>query len=175
MDVEVLKKGKATIERCITELFQKADLTPAETKAALDGMMLRDVLCQEIEDCETGGREYSERSYGRSGGYSGYRAIPRRYTMTAYGMDEGSYYPGQPRDGRGRYSNAQDDSSYEGGRSNRGGSYRGSYEGGSGGYSRHSIGDRAVQTLEQLMDTTQSGYEQEELHKFIRMIRQNAD
>lgn len=166
MDVEVLKKGKATIERCITELFQKADLTPAETKAALDGMMLRDVLCQEIEDCETGGREYSERSYGRSGGYSGYRAIPRRYTMTAYGMDEGSYYPGQPRDGRGRYSNAQDDSSYEGGRSNRGAS---------GGYSRHSIGDRAVEKLEQLMDTTQSGYEQEELHKFIRMIRQAAD
>lgn len=43
------------------------------------------------------------------------------------------------------------------------------------GYSRYSIGDRAVEKLEQLMDTAQSGYEQEELHKFIRMIRQAAD
>ena len=111
-------------------------------------MQLRDILCMEIEDCEKPA-EYSDR------GYSGYRAVPRRYTMTAYGMEGMSHYPGQPRDHMGRYSGEPmvEDR----------------------GYSRHSIGDRAVEKLEQLMDTTQSGYEQEELHKFIRMIRQAAD
>ena len=37
------------------------------------------------------------------------------------------------------------------------------------------VPDLSLEELEQLMDTTQSGYEQEELHKFIRMIRQAAD
>lgn len=148
MEIESLKKLKSTVERCIEELSRKSDLTPAETKAALDGMQLRDILCMEIEDCEKPS-EYSDR------GYSGYRAVPRRYTMTAYGMEGMSHYPGQPRDHMGRYSGEPmvEDR----------------------GYSRHSIGDRAVEKLEQLMDTTQSGYEQEELHKFIRMIRQAAD
>ena len=76
MDIESLKKLKSTVERCIEELSRKSDLSPAETKAALDGMQLRDILCMEIEDCEKPA-EYSDR------GYSGYRAVPRRYTMTA--------------------------------------------------------------------------------------------
>lgn len=156
MEIESLKKLKSTIERCIEDLSKKSDLSPAETKAALDGMQLREILCMEIEDCEQS-KAYSER------GYSGYRSVPRRYTMTAYGMEGMSHYPGQPRDSMGRYSGWAEDEG-RGGRSYA-----------DPGYSRHSIGDRAVEKLEQLMDTAQSGYEQEELHKFIRMIRQAAD
>lgn len=44
-----------------------------------------------------------------------------------------------------------------------------------GQYSRHSIGDRVVEKLEKMMDNTDSDYEREELHKFIRMVRQTAD
>lgn len=159
MDLESLKKLKSTVERCIQDLANKQDLTPAETKAALDGMRLRDMLCVEIDDCEMQ-KEYSER------GYSGYRSVPRHYTMTAYGMEGMSHYPGQPRDARGRYSGT--DGWYR--------PERGSYVGDDlHGYSRHSIGDRAVEKLEQLMDAAGSEYEREELHKFIRMIRQAAD
>ncbi|MCR5846248.1 MAG: hypothetical protein K6G78_06770 [bacterium] len=43
------------------------------------------------------------------------------------------------------------------------------------GYSRHSIGDRAVERLENLMDSAGSEYEKEQLHKYIRMIRAAAE
>ena len=43
------------------------------------------------------------------------------------------------------------------------------------GYSRHSIGDRIVSMMEKEMDNTESDYEKEQLHKFIRMIRMAAD
>lgn len=170
MELENLKKGKAIVEKCVEELFSKDDLTPAETKAALDGMMLRGMLCEEIDDCKMR-EERGER------GYSGYGA-PRHYTMTAYGP--------QPRDAMGRYS-GEPMYGYGGWYEDRPMAYNGPmmdqswcYNEGSYGmrqndYSRHSIGDRAVEQLERLMDKAQSDYEKEELHKFIRMIRQAAD
>ena len=174
MDVENLKKGKSTVEKCLHELFQKGDLNPSETKAALDGMRLRDLLCAEIENCEME-KEYSEH------GYSGYRAVPRHYEMTAYAprRDAGGRYSGDPAYGiQGWYESRPMGGYYD----NMDSYSRGYYDGRAdiygmhnGGYSRHSIGDRAVETLEQLMDSAKSEYEREELHKFIRMIRQAAD
>ena len=187
MDVESMKKGKALIEKCIEELFKKNDLTPAETKAALDGMQLRELLRCEIEDCqkkEEMGEGYSET------GYSGYRSVPRHYTMTAYGYgpmhsaSEMLYsgYPGQPRNGMGQFASYGNDgapgtgndgwAAMNGRSMSAGAPYYGDDP---RGYSRHSIGDRAVEKLENLMDSARSEYEREELKKFIRSIRQQAD
>lgn len=63
------------------------------------------------------------------------------------------------------------ESSYERGRSPMTGRYvsrDGRYY---DGYSGHSIEDRAVDTLERMMDTAGSDYEREQLKRFIRQIR----
>lgn len=172
IDYESMKKLKGTVEKCLVELANKTDLTPAETKAALDGMELREMLKCEIEDCKMKeDKEYSER------GYSGHGTPYRQYHITSYGM------PFRMTNADGSYntvrmpSNVSMNDGYSGDygvqgwyRSNDGRDYSERH-----GYSRHSIGDRVVEKLEHMMDTTASDYEREELHKFIRMIRQNAD
>ena len=60
-----------------------------------------------------------------------------------------------------------DDYSYERGRSPR----TGRFVSRDRGYSGHSIGDRAVEKLESMMDNAGSDYEREVLEKYIRMIR----
>jgi len=184
MDVEAMKKLKGTVEKCLDELAKKTDLSPAETKAALDGMELRDMLMCEIGDCKAKEEmEYAER------GYSGDGRPYRQYHITSYGHPmrqsmrpmrvsyddrpmtnySGDYgVQGWYRSGDGM-SNCGPDPYYYDMRDD-GRSYRND-----GGYSRHSIGDRAIETLEKLMDTSKSDYEKEELHKFIRLIRSNAD
>ena len=170
MEAETLKKMKGTIEKCLEELAQKSDLTPAETKAAKDAMELRELLMCEIENCMA--EEHSERSY--NGGYYGHAVPYRQYHITSYGRPVHMSMP--------RYSGDYGiEGWYRGG--DRGDPYcdpytynDGEYSGRRGhGYSRHSIGDRAVEKLEQMMDAAGSDYEREELHKFIRMIRQAAD
>ena len=52
MEMESMMKLKAADEKCLDELSKKTDLSPAETKAALDGMELRELLKCEIEDCK---------------------------------------------------------------------------------------------------------------------------
>jgi hypothetical protein len=146
-------------ETCLSEMAKKPTHTPAETKACKDGMELRAMLKCEIEDCEA--KEHGEE-------YSGYRAFPRHYSMTAYGMRDGMRddhvgYPGQPRNWNGQYASGMP---YDDGRRSYGEDQ---------GYSRHSIGDRAVEKLEHQMDTTGSAYEKEELRKFIGMIKREAD
>ena len=150
-----MKKLLEITETCLSEMAKKPTHTPAETKACKDGMELRAMLKCEIEDCEA--KEHGEE-------YSGYRAFPRHYSMTAYGMrDDYAGYPGQPRNWNGQYASGMP---YDDGRRSYGGDYD---------YSRHSIGDRAVEKLEHLMDTTGSAYEKEELRKFIGMIKREAD
>ena len=150
-----MKKLLEITETCLSEMAKKPTHTPAETKACKDGMELRAMLKCEIEDCEA--KEHGEE-------YSGYRAFPRHYSMTAYGMrDDYAGYPGQPRNWNGQYASGMP---YDDGRRSYGGDYD---------YSRHSIGDRAVEKLEHLMDTTGSAYEKEELRKFIGMIKHEAD
>ncbi len=142
-----MKKILEITETCLEEMSKKQTHNATETKSCKDGMELRAMLKCEIEACEA--KEHGEE-------YSGYRAFPRHYSMTAYGMrngmrDDYAGYPGMPyNDGHRSY-----DEDY--------------------GYSRHSIGDRAVEKLEHLMDTTGSAYEKEELRKFIGMIKREAD
>ena len=154
-----MKKLLEITETNLEEMCKKPSPTPAETKACKDGMELRAMLKCEIEDCE-----HMERGEE----YSGYRAFPRHYSMTAYGMRDGmrddyAGYPGQPRNWNGQYASGMP---YDDGRRSYGEDH---------GYSRHSIGDRAVEKLEHLMDTTGSAYEKEELRKFIGMIKREAD
>lgn len=129
-----MKKLLDITETCLEEMTKKPTHTPAETKACKDGLELRAMLKCEIEDCNA--KEHDEE-------YSGYRAFPRHYSMTAYGMPDP--------DGWRSYGKDYD------------------------GYSRHSIGDRAVEKLERLMDATGSAYEKEELRKFIGLIKREAD
>lgn len=166
MEAETMKKGKAIIEKCLEELFEKGDLTPAETKTAKDAMELRELLMCEIANC----RATEDMTYSQHG-YSGYNKPFRRYEITSYG-----------------HSNPMRTNGYSGDygvedwyRSNNNRSYCGSdwhmpdYSERRYGYSRHSIGDRVVATLEKMMDRTESEYEKEELYKFIRMVREAAD
>lgn len=173
MDIESLKKGKSLIEKCIEELFKKNDLTPAETRAALDGMQLRELLNCEIEDCKAK-EAMPEGGYSETG-YSGYRAVPRHYTMTAYGYGPMSYR--QHRNAMGQYTSYGMPDEAANGHYSEGMDWKAMprYEDDPRGYSRHSIGDRAVEKLENMMDSAKSEYEREELHKFIRLIRQAAD
>jgi hypothetical protein len=100
-------------------------------------------LMEKIIGLEEG--TYSQASYGRSYGYMNH-------------MDR-----------------MMDDASYERGRSPRTGRYvsrDGSYNYSMNrGYSGHSIGDRAVDKLESMMDEAGSDYEREVIRKYISMIR----
>jgi hypothetical protein len=165
LKTESMKNMKKVVEKCLDDLMKKPDLTPAETKAALDGFKLYDELCCRIEDCNME-EEYSER------GYSGYEIPYRQYQITSYGMPERAFANRH----RGRMSRM--DGSYDWYQSNHEyPMYRGmrSYTGDGyserRGYSRHSLSDRVVSMLEKMMDSVESGYEQQELHKYIRAIR----
>ena len=171
MEMESIKKLKGTVEKCLNELAQKPDLTPAETKAALDGMELRELLKCELDDCKMKeSKEYSER------GYSGHDTPYRQYHITSYGMPfRMTYADGMQHSMRDGYSGDYGVNGWY--RSNNGPDMR--YDSPEyferRGYSRHSIGDRVVEKLENMMDNTDSNYEREELHKFMRMIRSAAD
>lgn len=168
MEMESLKKILATVEKTIQALDNKNDFNPSETQALLNGMQLRELLLCELEDCKRKDQmeEYAER------GYSRHDHPYRRYNITAYGgrptsvmySGDRSYYDPyyDEWDSRDMYYGVPGQVPH-GSVSTR------------GGYSRHSIGDRVVEKLEQMMDGAGSDYEKEELHKFIRMIRQAAD
>lgn len=153
MKIESMENAKRVVEACIEELMKKSDLTPAETKALLDGLYLHDELCCRIEDCKKT-EEYSERGY--SGVYHPYR-------ITSYGMPDRSMRMVAGDYGRMAYT-------YEP-RNMRGSYYNDEYSDRGRGYSRHSISDRVVSMVENMMDTAKSDYERQELEKYIRAIR----
>ena len=176
MEMEAMKKLKTAVEKCLDELAKKNDLTPAETKAALDGMELREMLICEMENCKMQeDKEYSERGYSRS------EQPYRQYHITSFGRPVHMMYPEETsmRNANGRYSSDYGVNGWY--RSNNGGSYdydpyyAAEYSDRGRGYSRHSIGDRIISMMEREMDNTKSDYEKEELHKFIRMIRAASD
>ena len=153
MEMESLKNLKSAVEKNLEELSKKQDLTPSETKAALDGFELREWILCEMDNCRME-EDYSERSrYHR--GYSGEPMDRpyRRYDITAYGNENWLH----DMNGHTMRRSYCDQDYY-----NRG-------------YSRHSIGDRVVEKLENMMDQADSEYEREELRKFMKMIRQAAD
>lgn len=182
MEVESMKKLMSTVEKCIEELAKKQDLTPQETKALLDGLMVREKLCMELEDCEAGGYKntdemYSERSsYRRRGSYG---------WNTGTGGSYGNGHSGRPQYGIGGWYQSNNDYPMMNGYSGLPGyptqhmnqSYCEPYYYGGDmnmrghGYSRHSVSDRAVEQLEHMMDSSESDYERQELRKYIKMIR----
>lgn len=183
LKTESMKNMKKVVEKCLDDLMGKTDLTPAETKAAIDGLRLYDELCCRIEDCEK-----QEEQKKMDNGYSGHGEPYREYHITSYGMperamySERSYntprYSGKPQYGvHGWYSsNYQNLPGYP--TEHMRSSYYGDPYYGSDvtyaeqrGYSRHSISDRAVSCLEQLFDSTASEYEKQELKKYIAMVR----
>lgn len=159
LDRDSLKNLKKTVAKCIADLGKKSDLSPQETKAAYDGACLYDWLCMMTEENDmTPESEY---------GYSGRRYsmhTPMRHMPVSYPMMSRGYsgYPGYPSE----FMNESYCDPYQYGRMSRGTGE---------GYSRHSIGDRAVERLENLMDSAGSEYEKEQLHKYIRMIRAAAE
>ena len=191
LKTESMENMKKVVAKCLDELMKKNDLSPAETKAAIDGFHLHDELCCRIEDCKAEEEkkepgEYSER------GYSRHSEPYRQYHITSYGMPERAVYSdrrygnmnrgsyGNPNYGvHGWYqSNSDGYSGYPGypsefmNRSYCGDPYYGpEYSDRGHGYSRHSISDRAVSCLEKLFDTSASDYEKQELKKYISMIR----
>ena len=178
LDKKAMEKLKGTIEKCIAELAEKSTLTPAETKAALDGMQLRKEICEEI-DCQVMDEEMQRGDHGYSGTYSGHHMPYRRYNITAYGrpmeyeMDKrysGDYgVEGWYRSGNDRMSACGPwDGNYD--------PYYDSYGrmDSRRHYSRHSVADRIVSLIEHdVMNGSNSEYENEEAKKFIRMIRQH--
>lgn len=173
MEMEAMKKLKTAVEKCLDELAKKSDLTPAETKAALDGMELREMLMCEMDNCKMQEeKEYSERGYSRSD------HPYRQYHITSFGRPVRMMYPEENYNGD--YSGDYGVNGWY--RSNNGGGsyhsepyYAAEYSDRGRGYSRHSIGDRIIAMMEREMDTTDSSYEREEIKKFIRMIRSAAD
>ncbi len=170
-EVNALKNLKKATVKNVNELGKKSDLSSAETKALVDGFNLMDRLCYEIEDCERKETEKSDKS--EYSGYGEMYATPRRYNITSYGRPRGrmSYDDGYGHymDGRSYADSMGRGRSYE---SSMGYPYMDSMRSGeSNGYSRHSIGDRAISCLEHEMDGLGSDYERREMRRFIEMIR----
>lgn len=198
LKIESMKNMKKTVEKCLDELMKKNDLTPAETKAAIDGFHLYDELCCRIEDCEAEEEKKDTGAYAERG-YSMHGEPYREYHITSYGMPERAIYSGRSYGGikpnihiprpmeysgapqygvhgwyQSNYPSAEDGYArlpgypYEHMNGNFGDPY---YADRGIGYSRHSISDRAVSCLEKLFDTAASDYEKQELKKYISMVR----
>lgn len=186
LKTESMKNMKKTVEKCLDELMKKTDLTPAETKAAIDGFHLYDELCCRIEDCEAEEEKKDPGMYAERG-YSMHGEPYREYHITSYGMPERAVYSERSygRMNRGHYSGRPQYGVQGWYQNNNYPSYPGyPYEHMNGsycddpyyadrgiGYSRHSISDRAVSCLEKLFDTAASDYEKQELKKYISMVR----
>lgn len=162
--MEIFEKGEEVVLKELSQLFSKGTLSPAETEAAKNGLCLLKEMEELMEVSEEG---YSERR-GRGGGYSSRRS----YEGGSYGGQ--SYYMDDRMPFR-EYGIV----SYEGGGSSRRGGMSNASRAGGGGqsregrgrYSSHSINDRIVEKLENLMDTAESDYERQKIHEFIRFVR----
>ena len=157
METSDLKSLEKLVEKSIQDVIKKGTISPAETKACIDGLELLDRIdyCTEKKEMKNGQAQYS--------GHEEIYATPRRYNITSYGPYSmardgyGMMSPPYSMDGRSYgvpYMPPMMDHSMEQGRT-----------------SRHSIEDRAVSCLEKMMDDTKSDYERQLLHKYIEMIR----
>jgi uncharacterized membrane protein len=183
---EALKNIKKSIVKNINELGKKNDLTPAETKAMLDGFDAYDRACVELEECEMkeNGDEAMKASY-RS--YSMHGDEPfRRYEIKSYGDRPSMRSYGHNRM-MPRYSGdygvegwyrSGDDRMYQAGvyplereammYPERGGMSAAEHRE----YSRHSVADRVISIIEKSSDLGQmTPFEQDEVRRIISIIR----
>ena len=160
--MKVLMKLRDNVETNLEPLANKADLTPNEIEVAANAVC----LLEKIDKLVKGERE-DEMS-------EGYRPMYYPNMRTSYGWEM------NPTPGR-IYSYGDEwynDSSMMRGRDGRMTTYdmdtsgrrmrsRMSYD---GGYSGHSIDDRIIDKLEQMMDSAQSEYEIRKLNQIIRVV-----
>lgn len=145
MEYEKYRKKICTM---VDELFAKPDLTPTEVKNATDAMNL---LCKlnEVERGDAMRDQYGSESYSGYGNY-GANAWIASGPYPDYGY--GDNYGRQMRSSRtGRYMN-----------NNSGGTYG------------HSIKDRMVASLEDMMDQAHNDYERQEIKNEIQQLRMNS-
>ena len=160
---------KETLEDEIKKITKKGDITPAE----LESVQKAVCTIEMIEKMERGGQSEGMMTDGYSGRNMSYRHMPaygsygdeygdhsgRRYYHDSYGHDE--YYHGDSyRRGRspvtGRYiSRGEDHMSYH------------------DGYSGHSITDRMVARLEDMMDEARTEHEKQTVSQWIDRLRSN--
>ena len=133
------------LEDAIKQIVRKEDITPTE----LDNVTKALCAIEQIKRIEGEG-EYSERSYN---------SRSRRYE----GDDNYSYRRG--RDSMGRFTSR---GSHEGG-SNDSMSNSHRYNDASG-YSGHSIRDRMIDKLEQMMDSAKSEHERRTIEEWINRL-----
>ena len=162
-EMEIYEKGREVVLEELDKLFSKGTLSPAETEAAKAGVC----LLKEMD--ETFGGEMMDDGYSERRG--GGRSSRRSYENRSYeGMSRD--WPGM--DGRMPYREYAI-TSYDGRGGNqgggRGGSSRAMSRDGRGGYSGHSINDRVVEKLENLMDSAESDFERQKIREFIRFVR----
>lgn len=163
---KVFENLEDLVSDSLKELVKKGDLSPTELERAEKAVCLMEKLVKLKEGgyAEDG---YSMRSYNRGrsmdnnmGGY----VYSGRYNNRSIDYMPNSYMMEYPE-------------SYARGRDPNTGRYVSRDYGYSGrryydmGYSGHSIEDRAVDCLEQMMDSAASDYERDVIKRYIRMIR----
>ena len=155
-ELEMLKGLREIAVKNLTELKQKGSMNASETEAAKAAMCLMDMI-----DDHLGGYEgMSERSYGRYSRHGEYDQPYRRYNITAYADGRSMHGP------YGYNEMYPMDYDYP-----RRGSYEYRNRDAMGRYSSHSIDDRVVSMLEQMIDTAKSDYEHQKLMEYIRYVR----
>ena len=143
---KVLDCMKEKTQETFDYYSKKENWEPADLKCAKEAAELYDML-QTIQ-MNTGVWENMK----RTGDYS-FGRMPH----VSYGHDMDSYARGRDAN-TGRYMS----------RGER--YYDDRHHGHDYGYSTHSVKDQAIQKLESLMDTAESEYEREEIHKMIKKI-----
>lgn len=142
-EMEVYDKGRKVVIEELDKLFNKGSLSPAETEAAKTAVC----LLKEMDEVFGMGGGYSERRRMSRRSYDWHnddRMPYREYEITSYANPN----PQMPSTAR----------------MNRGGRNQ---------YSGHSINDRVVEKLENLMDSAESDYERQKIREFIRFVRED--
>ena len=164
---------KETLEDEIKKIVKKGDITPAELESVQKAVCTMDMIEKIGRGEQSEGMMTGRDSYGYSGRNMAYHHMPaygsygdeygdhsgRRYYHDSYGYD-GSYNGDSYRRGRspvtGRYISRGDDHM----------SYR-------DGYSGHSIKDRMVARLEDMIDEAKTDHERQMVSDWINRLQGN--
>lgn len=149
----ILQELRESVEKELEKITKKNDITPAELENATKAVCLIEKIKMLEELDSYDGDAYSENSY-RS---------PRM--RMSYG-EEGMYADNSYRSPHVRMSYGDDDMSYRRGRSMTTGRYMSRDDG----YSGHSIKDRMISKLENMMDEAKTEHERQTVNDWIRRL-----
>ncbi|MBQ8698282.1 MAG: hypothetical protein IJ521_04725 [Schwartzia sp.] len=152
MKEEMIKELENGLCAAVSQIAKKgAGITPTELDNATKAINLMEKLCELRED----GEGQSFRSYGMH--YDGMSNMRGRSSVTGRSVS---------RDGADSASRAYRDGYHDGYRDAGGNSME-------NGYSGHSIKDRVIASMEQMMDKTSSDYERSTLQEMIRKMQES--